>query len=175
MKDVMCLNYPIHANLIYVPSTWLLCYIDGLVEDCSISIDMSGGGGGETPSLRVSRYAPRFCPPFSASGRPRCPPKFQNLTMSSISFRSCWVPFRKPPFSGYWQMFAPQIDQIYPFSQILLGPILNFEWPTPTDFYPEFIPYYSTACYHETRPCHSRVWALENQNEARHRSDVGGT
>ena len=40
-----------------------------------------GGGGGGTPSLRVSRYAPQFCPPppFSASGRSFCPPKFDHV------------------------------------------------------------------------------------------------
>ena len=38
-----------------------------------------GGGGGGTSSLRVSRYAPLFCPPFSASGRSFCPLKFDNV------------------------------------------------------------------------------------------------
>ena len=38
-----------------------------------------GGGGGGTPPLRVSRYAPRFCPPFSASGRSFCPQKFDHV------------------------------------------------------------------------------------------------
>ena len=80
-----------------------------------------GGGGGGTPSLRVSRYAPRFCPPFSASGRSFCPQKFDHvnhfiqilfglilkaphfqyvddlfaskLSKSIVLFRSCWVPF----------------------------------------------------------------------------------
>ena len=76
---------------------------------------------GGTPSLRVSRYAPWFCPPFLAPGRPFCPQKFDlvyhfiqillglilnplfsacrqsfwppKLTKSIILFRSCWVPF----------------------------------------------------------------------------------
>ena len=34
---------------------------------------------GGTPSLRVSRDAPRFCPPFSASGWSFCPPKFDHV------------------------------------------------------------------------------------------------
>ena len=79
------------------------------------------GWGGVNPSLRVSGYAPRFCPQFSASRR-SFPHKFhhvyhfiqillvpiskdphfqhvddlfapQKLTKSIISFRSCWVPF----------------------------------------------------------------------------------
>ena len=63
-----------------------------------------------------------------------------NLTMSTILFRSCWVPFRNPPFSACRRSFCPNIDQIYNFIQILLGPILNFEPRTPTDFYPECPP-----------------------------------
>ena len=64
-----------------------------------------------------------------------------NLTMSTILTRSCWVPFRKLPiFSTVDDIFAPQIDQIYHFIQILLGPILNFERRTPADFCPECHP-----------------------------------
>ena len=37
------------------------------------------GGGGRTPSLRVSKYVPRFRLPFSASGRSFCPPKFYHV------------------------------------------------------------------------------------------------
>ena len=103
------------------------------IEFACISSKCNNQGGGGTPSLSVSRYAPRFCPPFSASGRSFCPP---NLTMSTISFRSCWVPYRKPPFSGCWWSFCtpnwPDLS-FYPD----LGPILNFEWRTPTDFYLE--------------------------------------
>ena len=61
----------------------------------------------------------------------------QNLTMPTISFRSCWFPFRKPPIFRMKTIFLPpppQIDQIYRFIHILLGPILNFERRTPTDF-----------------------------------------
>ena len=45
--------------------------------------------------------------------------------------------FEKPHFQHVDDLFAPKIDQIYNFIQILLGPILNFEPRTPTDFYPE--------------------------------------
>ena len=31
----------------------------------------------------------------------------QNLTMSTILFRSCWVPFRNPPFSACRRSFCP--------------------------------------------------------------------
>ena len=60
----------------------------------------------------------------------------KNLTLSTILFRSCWVPFRSPPISACIRSFCPQKDQIYHFIQILLGPILNFERCTPTDFDP---------------------------------------
>ena len=42
------------------------------------STSLAARGGG-TPSLRVSRYARRFCPPFSATGQSFCPPKFDPL------------------------------------------------------------------------------------------------
>ena len=74
--------------------------------------------------------------------------------MSTILFRSCWVPFQNPPFSVCRQSFWPspppppppppppqkKIDLIFHFIQIVLGPILNFERGTPTDFYPECPP-----------------------------------
>ena len=90
-------------------------------ECAGVGFIWGGGGGGGTPSMRVSRYAPRFCPPFSASGRYLCPPKFDHvyhfiqillgpiskapilrmlsiflpheLTKYIILSRSCWVPF----------------------------------------------------------------------------------
>ena len=90
------------------------------------------------PSLRVSRYAPRFCPQFSASGRSFCPPKFDHV----YHFIQILLgPISKPPnFQHVDDLLAPKIDQIYNFIQILLGPILNFEPRTPTDFYPECPP-----------------------------------
>ena len=51
----------------------IICYKFGTSPERGQSQNASRGG---TPSLRVSRYAPRFCPPFSASGRSFCPPKF---------------------------------------------------------------------------------------------------
>ena len=90
------------------------------------------------PSLNVSRYAPRFCPPppppppFSASGRSFYPPKFDHvyhfiqILLGLIS--------KAPHFQYVDNLFAPQIEKIYRFIQILLGPILNFERRTPNDF-----------------------------------------
>ena len=99
---------------------------------------VAGSPGGGTPSLRVSRYGPRFCPPFSASGQSFCPPKFDNV----YHFIQILLgPVSKPPnFHHVDDLFAHKIDQIYNFIQILLGPILNFEPRTPTDFYPECPP-----------------------------------
>ena len=42
--------------------------------------------------------------------------------------------FETPHFQHVDDLFVPKIDQIYNFIQILLGPILNFEPRTPTDF-----------------------------------------
>ena len=62
----------------------LPCIVRDVVWYCVkySSLNPGGGGGGGTPSLRslrVSRDAPRFCPPFSASGRSFCPPKFDHV------------------------------------------------------------------------------------------------
>ena len=102
----------------YLVLTSTFLYYDAF-HDHTVSCPWGGG----TPSLRVStsRYAPRFCHPFSASGWSFCPPKFDHvyyfiqillgpiskphifsmemlflppkLTKSIILFRSCWVPF----------------------------------------------------------------------------------
>ena len=87
--------------------------------------------------LWFSRYAPRFCPPFSASGRSFFPPKI----WPCLLFYSDLVGshFEAPHFQHVDALFAPQIDQIYHFIKILLGPILNFQRRTPTDFDPECI------------------------------------
>ena len=45
-----------------------------------------------------------------------------------------------PHFRHLDDLFASKFDQIYHFIQILLGPILNFERCTPTDFDPECPP-----------------------------------
>ena len=39
--------------------------------------------------------------------------------------------------TGVLSLSLDRIDQIYHFIQILLSPILNFKWRTPTDFYEE--------------------------------------
>ena len=66
----------------------------------------------------------------------------QNLTMSTILFRSCWVPFRSPTFSARRRSFCPpNWPNLSFFFQILLGPVLNFELRTPTDFDPECPPW----------------------------------
>ena len=63
--------------------------------------------------------------------------------MSTILFRSCWVHSENPHFQHVDDLFTPKIDQIYNLIQIFLGPILNFEPRTPTDFYPECPPGHS--------------------------------
>ena len=92
-----------------------------------------GGGGGGTSSLRVSRYAPWFCPPFSASGRSFCPP---NLTLSTILFRSCRVPFRSPPFSACRRSFCLQIWPNLSFYSDLVGSHFELRAVHPYWFWP---------------------------------------
>ena len=65
--------------------------------------------GGGTPSLRVSRYAPRFCPPFSALGRSFCLPKFD---LNCLPFYSDLVGSHfeappPPPLSACRRSFCP--------------------------------------------------------------------
>ena len=69
------------------------------------------GGGGEltlweSVGMR-SGFAPhfqRFCPHFQLLDDLFAS---QILTMSTILFRSCWVPFQNPPFSVCRQSFCP--------------------------------------------------------------------
>ena len=84
----------------------------------STTCAISPGGG--TPSLRVSRYSLRciwtiFLPPKIWP----CLPFYPDLVGSH---------FEVPHFQHVDDLFAPKIDQIYHFIQILLGPILKFEW-----------------------------------------------
>ena len=76
--------------------------------------------------------------------------------------------FETPHFQHVDDLFAPKIDQIYNFIQILLGPIFNFEPRTPTDFYPECPPPFKSIYVLQSHPtsisnikmkfCGSVVW-----------------
>ena len=91
--------------------------------------------GGGTPSLRVSRYAPRFCPPFSASERSFCLPKFNHV----YHFIQILVgPISETPIFRMLTIFLPpKLTKSTILSRSCWVPFLNFEWRTPTDFYPE--------------------------------------
>ena len=79
---------------------------------------------GNTPSLRVSRFLPRFCPHFrhldDLFAR-------QNLIMSTILFTSCWVQFQSTTFSACRWSFCPQNWPNLSFYSDLVGPVFNFE------------------------------------------------
>ena len=113
-----CFTHLVHRCAIVVRSS------------CTLKFLMPGGVGGALPLWESVGMRRGFAPHFRQLDDLFAP---LNLTMSTILFRSCWVPFRNPPFSACRRSFCPQIDQIYNFIQILLGPILNFEPRTPTD------------------------------------------
>ena len=81
---------------------------------------------GGTPSLRVSRYAQRLCPPFSASGWSFCSP------LPILPCLPCYLDlvgshFEAPHFQHVDDLLPPKNWPYLSFIQILLGPILNFE------------------------------------------------
>ena len=57
-------------------------------------------------SLRVSKYAPWFCPPFSACRRSFCPPNWPNLSFHSDLVGSHFELWAAHP---YW--FLPKVKQ----------------------------------------------------------------
>ena len=66
--------------------------------------EIPGGGGGHSlfESVGMRRG---FAPHFRHLDDLFAP---QNLTLSPILFRSCWVPFRSPPFSACRRSFCSQ-------------------------------------------------------------------
>ena len=105
-----------------------------------------GGGnearGGGTPSLRVSRYVPRFCPPFSASGRSFCPPKFD---LVNHFIQILLGPISKPPFSACRRPFCLQIWPNLSFYSDLVGSHFELRAVHPYWFWPGVPPGKRTA------------------------------
>ena len=62
-------------------------------------------GGGALPLWESVGMRPGYAPHFRQLDDLFAP---LNLTMSTILFRSCWVPFRNPPFSACRRSFCPQ-------------------------------------------------------------------
>ena len=90
-------------------------------------------GGGGTPSLRVSRYAPRFCPPFSASGRSFCPPKFDHVY---YFIQILLGPISKPTFSACRCSFCPPNWPNLSFYSDLVGSCFELRAAHPYWFWP---------------------------------------
>ena len=94
-------------------------------------------GGGVLPLWESVGMRHGFAPHFRHLDDLFAP---QNLTLSTILFRSCWVQFRSPPFSACRRSFCPPNWLNLSFYSDLVGSILNFEQHTPTDFDPEWPP-----------------------------------
>ena len=60
----------------------------------------------------------------------------QNFTMSTILFRSCWVPFRNPPFSACRRSFCPQNWPNLSFHSDLVGSHFELRAAHPYWFLP---------------------------------------
>ena len=60
----------------------------------------------------------------------------QNLTMSTILFRSCWVPFRNPPFSACRRSFCPKNWPNLQFNSDLVGSHFELRAAHPLWFLP---------------------------------------
>ena len=60
----------------------------------------------------------------------------QNLTLCTILFRSCWVPFRSPPFSACRRSFCPQNWPNLSFYSDLVGSHFELRAVHPYWFWP---------------------------------------
>ena len=93
-----------------------------------------GGGGGGALPLWVSVGMRRgFAPHFRHLDDLFAPP---NFTMSTILFRSCWVPFRNPPFSACRRSFCPQNWPNLSFHSDLVGSHFELRAAHPDWFLP---------------------------------------
>ena len=95
------------------------------------------GGGGALP-LWESVGMPRgFAPHFRHLDDLFAP---QNLTMSTILFRSCWVSFRSPPFSACRRSFCPPNWPNLSFYSDLVGSHFELLAAHPYCFWPRVPP-----------------------------------
>ena len=82
----------------------------------------------------------------------------QNLTMSTILFRSCWVPFRNPPFSACRRSFCPKNWPNLQFHSDLVGSHFELRAAHPYWFLPGVPPppLNQATCY-KAIPLASRI------------------
>ena len=92
-----------------------------------------GGGGGALPLWESVGMRRGFAPHFRHLDDLFAP---QNLTMSTILFRSCWVPFRNPPFSWCRRSFCPQNWPNLSFHSDLVGSHFELRAAHPDWFLP---------------------------------------
>ena len=92
-----------------------------------------GGGGGALPLWESVGMRRGFAPHFRHLDDLFAP---QNLTFSTILFRSCWVPFRSPPFSACRRSFCPQNWPNLSFYSDLVGSHFELRAVHPYWFWP---------------------------------------
>ena len=99
--------------------------------------DILDPGGGALP-LWESVGMPRgFAPHFRHLDDLIAP---QNVTLSSILFRSCWVSFQSPPFSACRRSFCPSNWPNLSFYSDLVGSYFELRAAHPYCFWPRVPP-----------------------------------
>ena len=91
------------------------------------------GGGGALPLWESVGMRRDFAPHFRHLDDLFAP---QNLTLSTILFRSCWVPFRSPPFSACRRSFCPPNWPNLSFYSDLVGSHFELRAVHPYWFWP---------------------------------------
>ena len=92
-----------------------------------------GGGGGALPLWESVGMRRGFAPHFRHLDDLFAP---QYLTMSTILFRSCWVPFRSPTFSACRRSFCPPNWPNLSFYSDLVGSRFELRAAHPYWFWP---------------------------------------
>ena len=117
-----CVPHNMPWGLSYLPLVWLCnslsltfnncpmtcpvgCCMSYYCCNCVIVVVCTRGGLGALPLWESVGMRHGFAPHFPHLDDLFAP---QNLTMSTILFRSCWVPFRSPTFSACRRSFCPQ-------------------------------------------------------------------
>ena len=92
--------------------------------------------GGALPIWESVGMRRGFAPPHFRHLDDPPPPPPPNLTLSTILFRSCWVPFRSPPFSACRRSFCLQIWPNLSFYSDLVGSHFELRAVHPYWFWP---------------------------------------
>ena len=122
-----CINY-CTCSLLYLQRRWGL-------GSAQFNWDQrgGGGGGGALPLWESVGMRRGFAPHFWHLDDLFAP---QNFTISTILFRSCWVPFRSPTFSACRRSFCPPNWPNLSFYSDLVGSRFELRAAHPYWFWP---------------------------------------